>query len=291
VFKRSKPKSPVTKLNNYSYYKSTSNTSSNRRITANKGLFRFAKTLKPHISIFRLLIILLGVVIVGYLLSVDIKPIIRFTSTGVNARSTDLYRSESQAIIGRSIFNRSKLTFDYRSVEEELLRSFPEIEKARISFDVVGRKPVIQIYMHKPTYLFQTNGTSWAIDDRGVAIGRRDDLKDSFTGSLAIVTDELGADVEIGDTLISPPEITFLTSVIKLLNKQQVVLESIYIPLSPKQIDLVVKGEGWRYKLNSNGKPTLQAGSLLAARETLKSNGNTPSEYVDLRVTEKVYWK
>lgn len=289
--KRSRPSRPKsTKLNTYFYYK-TSKSPSRGRALGSRGLLHFAKALAPRISIFRLLTIVFGLVIVGFILSVDTKPIIRFTSSGVNARDTDLYRNESQAIIKQSIFNRSKLTFDYRDVEEELKSSFPEIENIRVSFDIIGRRPVIQMNMHKPTYLFQTSSISWAIDNRGVAIGRADDLKESFTGSLATIADELGADVEIGDTLISSSEIAFLTSVIELLSKQGAIVEAIYIPLSPKQIDIVLRDEGWRYKLNSEGESTFQAGTVLASRATLKANGDIPMEYIDLRVAEKVYWK
>ena len=287
MFRRRKQRDQTTKLNTYSYYK-TNGSGGSKKDSTKRGLSRFARAVKPHFSVFRMVVVLSGLISVGFLLSVETTPIIRFTSPGVNARDTDIYRSGAQGIIKSSVFNRSKLTFDYRGVEESLKTKFPEIETISISFDVIGRKPVIQMFMHKPTYLFSTNGTSWAIDDRGVAIGRQNDLKESFTGSLDTITDEIGVQASIGDTLISPLQVTFLTAMIDLLSKQQAVVEAIYIPLNPKQIDIVVRGEGWRYKLNSESTVTSQANQLSGYTS---ANGNTPSEYVDVRVPEKVYWR
>lgn len=225
------------------------------------------------------------------MLSAETDPIIRFSSSEVNARDTSLYRSESQKIIGGSIFNRSKILFDYQSVEEDIKARFPEVESLRISFDLIGRKPVIQLQMQEPAYLYQANGATWVIDTRGIALGLRSDLKDAYAASLHTIVDEGSSSGEIGKTLMSSQQVNFLSTVISLLEKQQVVISGIYVPQNPKQLDLVVAGGEWRYKLSTVEQATSQAGTLIAARATLAANGNTPTEYVDLRSGEKVYWK
>lgn len=289
--RRKRREQTAAKLNTYSYYRTSNTSRGNPKDPAKQGVSRLLRAVRPHFSVFRVLVVATGVLFAFLLLSADTTPIIRFTSSGVNARDTDLYRSGSKDVIESSIFNRTKLTFDYRGVEEALKVKFPEIESFSISFDVIGRKPVVRMSIHKPTYLFSSNGTSWAIDDRGVAIGRQEDLKDSFTSPLLTITDELGTKADIGDTLISPSQVSFLTKLVALLSKQQAIVEAIYVPLGPKQLDIILRDESWRYKLNSEGDPTLQAGTILAARATLTANRATPSEYVDIRVPEKVYWK
>jgi hypothetical protein len=168
---------------------------------------------------------------------------------------------------------------------------FPEIASLKVSFDLIGRKPVLQLQIQKPAYLYQTGSSIWVIDNRGIALGLSGDLKDSYAASLRTVVDEGFSNGEIGKALMSSQQINFLSTVIGLLEKQQVVINNIYMPQNPKQIDLVVAGNGWRYKLSTVEQATAQAGALIAARATLAANGYVPSEYVDLRSGEKVYWK
>lgn len=288
---REKRKLVTPKLSTYSYYKSQVNTESRSKTSRSGTLVRVIRSIRSRLSFFRLIIFFGILAVIGYMLSAETDPIIRFSSSEVNARDTSLYRSESQKIIGGSIFNRSKILFDYQSVEEDIKVRFPEVESLRISFDLIGRKPVIQLQMQEPAYLYQANGATWVIDTRGIALGLRSDLKDAYAASLHTIVDEGSSSGEIGKTLMSSQQVNFLSTVISLLEKQQVVISGIYVPQNPKQLDLVVAGGEWRYKLSTVEQATSQAGTLIAARTTLAANGNTPTEYVDLRSGEKVYWK
>ncbi len=288
---REKRKLVTPKLSTYSYYKSQVNTESRSKTSRSGTLIRVIRSIRSRLSFFRLIIFFCILAVIGYMLSAETDPIIRFSSSEVNARDTSLYRSESQKIIGGSIFNRSKILFDYQSVEEDIKARFPEVESLRISFDLIGRKPVIQLQMQEPAYLYQANGATWVIDTRGIALGLRSDLKDAYAASLHTIVDEGSSSGEIGKTLMSSQQVNFLSTVISLLEKQQVVISGIYVPQNPKQLDLVVAGGEWRYKLSTVEQATSQAGTLIAARATLAANGNTPTEYVDLRSGEKVYWK
>lgn len=274
----------------YSYYKTKNLEPSNK----SKGLFKARRSLKllgAKLSVFRILVVIFGALLLLYLLSATTDPIVRFSSTGTNARDTSIYREQIQEILKSSIFNRSKLLFDYRGVEKSIKADFPEIETVQISFDLVGRRPVMKLLTLEPTYIFQTNGLAWVVDRRGVAIGLQSDLKDSFTAQLSTIIDEVGTNAVVGTTLMSTKQTEFLGSVLQILEKQLVVVTDIYLPGSPKEIDIKVASDSWRYKLNIDEKPSGQAGTLIAAQATLKQNGNTPTEYVDLRTSEKVFWK
>lgn len=292
MLKKSRKNGGQTRLSTYSYYKSPINNGDKRINNARSGvLLRTYRFLRHKLSFFRLVVFLGVIAVFIFLLSAETDPIIRFASNEVNARDTSLYRSEAQKLIKKSIFNRSKLLFDYQGVEADIRTRFPEVESVKISFDIVGRKPVIQLQMQEPAYLYQTKGLTWVIDTRGIALGQRSDLKTSYTEALHTIIDEGQSDGDVGKALMSTQQVDFLSSVIKLLEKQQRVISEIFIPLNPKQIDITVVGDSWRYKLSTVEQATNQAGTLLAARATLRANGNTPTEYVDIRSGEKVYWK
>ena len=280
------------RVSSYSYYKSPSANTGNSSRTERSGVvLRSIRLIRSKVSFLRLIIALALLIIIIFLLSAENDPIIRFSTSEVNARDTSVYRSEIKQIISRSVFNRSKLLFDYRSVEDDIKLRFPEIESLNISFDIVGRKPVVRIQIQEPAYLYQASNLTWVIDTRGIALGQKSDLKESYIASLYTIIDEGTTEGETGKALISSQQVEYLNVVVDLLEKKQITVENIYIPLNPKQIDLTIKAENWRYKLSTEEQATNQAGTLIAARETLLVNGNTPTEYVDIRSGEKVYWK
>lgn len=289
-FRKKPDNSP--RASRYSYYKS-SKTDLNRKTPArntNKAT-RFLRYMIQRMSIFRILVVLTGLTLSLYLMNASTDPIVRFSLSSASARETSVYRQQIQYILKGSLFNHSKLLFDYRGVEESIKQEFPEIEAVEISFDLVGRRPVIKLFMLKPAYIFQTNGLAWVIDQRGIAIGLQSELRGSFTLSLQTITDEVGSSAAIGTVLMSSKQTNFLRSVIELLEKQQVVVTDVFVPGSPKELDLKIASDSWRYKLNIEEKPSTQAGTLLAAQATLILNGDVPVEYVDIRTSEKVYWR
>lgn len=290
VFRKSPNRSP--KINPYSYYKSSVTDQNKNRKTIKKNTpGRLLWRVVHGTSLTRILIVLIGIGLGLYLMSASTDPIVRFSTSDVIARDASTYRSQIHNIIQKSIFNRSKLLFDYRGVESSIKEQFPEIGSAQISFDLVGRRPVVKIQILKPAYIFQTNGLFWVIDTRGVSIGLQSELNEAYTSSLQTVIDEVGTNAVVGTALMSAKQTNFLTSIILLLEKQLVIVEEVYIPPNPKEIDIRVASDIWRYKLSIDEPPAEQAGTLLASRATLKLNNDIPSEYVDLRTSEKVFWK
>lgn len=277
-------------VNPYRYFKSSYVAKNNKAVAKHKlkGLSWFSRS---NVSFLRILVVLAGFGLTVYLFSATTDPIVRFSSTGTNARETTIYRQQIQKILKKSLFNRSKLLFDYRGVERSIKAEFPELESVQISFDLIGRRPVTKLITLEPAYIFQTNGLAWVVDERGIAIGLQSDLKESFTASLETITDEVGTNAAIGSSLMSLKQTNFLSSMYKLLEKQLVVITEVFLPGSPKELDIKVAGDSWRYKLNIDEQPAGQAGTLLAAQQTFKSNNLTPTEYVDLRTSEKVFWK
>lgn len=291
MFKKNKETKNTSRLKAYSYYGSGTRKDHTTSVDRH-GKQVIARITRTHLSFTKICIVLLGLIAFGFISSVESTPIIRFSSSGVNPRDTEDYRKGATEIIKSTVFNKSKLTFDYKKAEEDIKKKYPEVESVSITFDLVGRKPVFQMQIHSPAYLYEVLGVRWVIDNRGIAIGRQEDLKESFTESLKTIIDESrDNNIKIGETLLAPSIVTYISTLENVLSKQLTVVESIYIPITPKEVDLVIRGENWRYKLNSEGEVTIQAGTLLAARATFNADGVVPIDYVDLRVPEKVFWK
>lgn len=274
----------------YSYYGNSrsSNVEEERGSPANP-FGRFIRGLR-RISFSRALVVLAVVIVLGILLSANTSPIIRLSHEDTTARSADAYRDETERILKSSVLNRTKVTFDYTGVEEELKKSFPEVEDARVTFDVFGRRPVVQLALYSPSFRVDSNGAVWVVDSRGVSIGKQEDMGKDLT-TLPLVKDEIGLAKEPGTSLMSPGEVTFLASVLDILAEKSLSVSGIFIPRTPKELDIQLAGEGFRYRLNTDEKAGEQAGALLAARDTLSGRSEVPVEYVDLRPGEKIFWK
>ncbi len=280
------------KLNVYSYYGSTKKSPSKRSRGSKNRLARFWRTLRS-ISLVRIALVLVGVVAIATVLSVNANPIVRFEEGVLPLHAAEVYRTTTSKVIKSSIFNRSKLTFDYSGVENKLKSEMPEITDVSISFDLVGRSPVVSLSLQPPTYRVKSAGKIWVIDNRGVVIAP-ESTTDRDLSPLPLITDEIGlvlSDESIGKSLLSPGEVEFLGQVMASLKSVNITPDYVYIPATLREIDIQLSGESWRYKLNTSEQGRDQAGALLAARETLSKSGQTPTEYVDLRAGEKVFWR
>lgn len=241
----------------------------------------------PRFLGFRWLILIAGLFIIGWLSVASSQPIVRIAETEVPINTLDSYTEASAKIIRSNIFNHTKVSFDYLGFERDMMTQFPEISSVSTSFALIGDKPVVRLSFHKPAILVTSLGRTWIVDDRGVAIAKYTDKM----SNLPKLIDEIGVTVEAGQSVISSKDVEFVLDLHKVATEKGIIIDKFTTPQIPKQINVSVAGEGYYTKFNLNEDSAGQIGTWLVSREQLKSLNQTPSEYIDVRATEKVYWK
>lgn len=235
----------------------------------------------------RWIVVISALVVIVFILIASNTPIIRIASDEVPISTTTEYGSTATSLIKSSVLNRTKLTFDYLGFELKMKERHPEIASVDTSFALVGSKPVVRLSFYSPVLRVLSNGKSWLVDSRGVAIATTRDIDNK----LAQITDEIGVAKELGDAVISGDDVEFILTISRVAKEKGINIDKYTTPIIPKQLDVRVVGEQYYTKFNLNEDPKEQVGAWLIAREKLTSLGQTPVEYIDLRASEKVYWK
>lgn len=249
------------------------------------------KNKKNKIPKFQLMtrwIVVLAVVLgIGWLLSASTNPIVRIGENEVIIKNQSDYEETAKQFIKSTPLNRSKLTFDYLGFELKMKDKYTEISTVETSFALVGNRPVVRLKFHEPIIIVESLGKRWLVDKRGVALSEVS-TKDS---TMPLLTDEIGLANEVGDYLLSSGDVEFILFLHKTAKEKGIGIEKYTTPLILKQLNVQVAGEGYYTKFNLSENKREQVGAWLVARDQLNKLGQTPSEYLDVRASEKVFWK
>lgn len=235
----------------------------------------------------RWLVVISIVMIISALTFASSSPIVRISSDEVPILPQSDYEQSAITFIKSSLLNHTKLTFDYLGFELNMKEKHPEIASVNTSFALVGSRPVIRLSFYKPVIRVTSLGKTWLVDSRGMAIAssQTDDKK------LPAVIDEIGVAKELGDAVISASDVNFILTLENIAKEKGINIDKYTTPAIPKQLDVRVVGEQYYTKFNLDEDSKEQAGAWLVAREKLLSIGQIPAEYLDLRASEKVFWR
>jgi len=206
--------------------------------------------------------------------------------------STDRYEKEAQKILARSITNRSKLLINTNKVADELHKAFPELGDMTVIIPLIDRRLIVQAQPVPPAVVLSVprNG-AFVVDAKGRVIAHARDVDSSVRDSLPQVRDESGLEVEVGRAALPESDISFIREVYGQLAAKQVVVDAFVLPTASKELHLQVKGKPYYVKFDMQGEGRQQAGTYLAVKDKLEKDGVTPAEYIDVRVSEKTFYK
>ena len=202
-----------------------------------------------------------------------------------------IYQRAAAQLFASSFMNGNKVTVDAAGIGVALKRQFPELGVASVSLPLFGHRPVVYI---APTdirlRLRVVTGKVYNIDGNGRAIGE-------VSGSaqyldLPLVEDQSGASVTIGRPVLSSDTVTFVRTVAFQVQQQHLVVSKFTLPSGESELDLYVSGQPYYVKFNlADASALQQVGSFLAVRHHLAGEGKAPTQYIDVRLTGRAYYK
>lgn len=236
----------------------------------------------------------LAVVSVLYALSLSNNPkiLIGSTASGENLlRDDKVYHDSVSQILKKSVFNNTKLTIDTNSVANQIQAKFPEIQQATVTLPIVGRRPIIGIDPAEPTLVILTkNSGSFIVGADGRALINTSQVHAKHL-NLPTVQDDSGISVEQGKEALPKEYVVFMTTIISQLHVKRLVIFKMQLPTTPNELTIQISGQKYFTKYNLAGDARLQVGTYLAVKDKLASQNITPSEYIDVRVPERAYYK
>lgn len=210
---------------------------------------------------------------------------------GTIARSESAYQDGLKDIWSKSIFNHSKVTIQTEQLSQTIKQRFPELASADIELPLLGQLPNVVLTPAEPVILLVTQNGVFYLGADGKTLARTDQVTANALGGLPTVRDDSGLVPEPGKNGLPKQTITTVIKLLRLSASANIDVESLSLPISPNEIDLLAKGTTYTVRFALDQDPRQGIGALLALRDKFKSDNISPSSYLDLRVPDKAFYK
>lgn len=184
---------------------------------------------------------------------------------------------------------------DSTALETKLLRQFPEIERISFSSSApFGNALNADVRFRKPVFSWKdASNTEQLVDKNGVLFAKNLDPGVN-TAKLIKIEDQSGVVLESGSPVLT-------TQLVQLIGQLHAKLQSLYgkdakvsrviIPVSTREVQVQVDGQPYLIKFSSVRDLDQQVGELNSLVAHLKSKNITPTQYIDIRLEHKAFYK
>ena len=204
------------------------------------------------------------------------------------------YQAAANHLLARSIWNQNKVTVDTGQISRQLLAQFPELATVSVTIPLLTHRPIIYIEPAQPVIIIQspTEG-SFVLNTNGKAL-----LKNTANpliagqSALPVVTDLSGLNLVLGHQVLPANNISFVQTIVGELAAKHYSVASMTLPPAASELDVKLVGQAYSIKFNlENNDPRQQVGTFLATITQLQSQHITPSQYIDVRVDGRAFYK
>lgn len=210
-------------------------------------------------------------------------------ASSVAAQRVASYTAAANALLQGSLLNRTKLTLDGNGISHAMLQQFPELTNVEVAAPLIGNRPVVYIKPAQAAYNLQTDQGVYSMDAHGFVLAKL-----TSSSSDLIVLKESSSRVPVpGKQYLATSIVEFCQNVAYQLQKAGgKTIHHIDLPAAqPYEADVYLVGTPYRIKFNLRENAVQQSGAALAVLQKLGKGGGQPSEYLDVRVPGRVYYK
>jgi hypothetical protein len=276
----------------FSYYSSRRSEQTPRYENESKWYRWQKETLKlwGNATVLVALVLTLVAVLYGGTLSQEPKLTVT-PSDYMTYRQKQQYTDEIKNALSQDIFSSIKLTFRKKQLTDQIYRLFPETKSVAITIPIVGRRPLVDIVLYRPVAVLSTSTKSYIIDESGRVI--IDAEASAQNNSLPRISDLSGLPIVVGAPYIPSEELTFIDQFNKQLQSKGVSVSRVELPAIAKEVHFYV-GDNTPVLVKASlvGDPRMEAGSTIALLKEIQAGRVAkPSEYIDVRVEDRVFYK
>lgn len=240
--------------------------------------------------------ILLAVVAVSQLVLTSNPKVVILSSTSNSTlflQSTATYHDEAQRLFQQSISNQNKLTVDASGISATLKAKYPELSDVSVALPVIGNQPIVYIQPSEPSFVLSANGGSYVLDSTGRALANAQQVPAHNVASLPAITDQSGLLPQVGAGVLPSTSVMFMQTVLAQLKAQHISVRQIVLPHAAFEVDMYITGKPYYVKFNMQDAAGAQqqAGAYVAVAQHLVSRNITPTQYIDVRIDGRAYYK
>lgn len=206
---------------------------------------------------------------------------------------TAVYQQAATKLFAKSLGNRNKLTVDAAGISESLKTQFPELSDVSVTLPILGSQPVVYVQPFDPSFILTAGSGRFVLDSTGRALADANSLSQLASAHLPSITDQSGLQPRVGSAALPSSNISFIQTVLAQLNAKHFNVQRIVLPPAASEVDMYIGGKQYFVKFNLQDQQGAlqQAGAFMAVAHHLESKGEMPSQYIDVRIDGRAYYK
>jgi len=233
-----------------------------------------------------------AVIIVSLILllvySLIIRPNAKVEVNSELFHSASVYQDATNKIL-KGIKDSNKITFSEQDVTSKLQKQFPEITSTDVELPIVSQTPVVHLKIASPSFVLNNQGHSYIVDSDGVAVA--DAANFPKASGLVRVEDQSGFSAKLGQQVLTADGVNFINTIVKQSKRANVPISTLTLPNLAQELDLRTSDRPYYVKFYLGGDPLLESGQFLASRHQFDTTNTQPAEYLDVRVSGKIFYK
>lgn len=261
------------------------------RTTAyNEDAISHRKRLRLGDSWFVIVCSIVGIAAVLYSATLDTVP--HVVVQGQSFRSAAEYQKLVGSEFNNDARNKFKPTLQVASLESAIRKQIPEASQVTVSSSLLGHRPNVKIFTDSPVAIFnQPGSTDLLLSNRGRLLLPSATTTLDING-LPLIQNQTGVKGEAGQQFMRPDEAVAFSRLLAQF-KADNSTPIFTLSLTPHELLARESGRGLAYdeRFLLNEDITLQYGALRATQNKLTSTSQVISEYIDVRLVERVFYK
>lgn len=237
------------------------------------------------------LVLLSLIAVVSLFQNPDPKVIVSGSKLSRNSlQASAIYQEAAKTALRDDFFSWFKPSVDSSAVDSKLRSQFPELAVASLQVPLLGFQPKLVIEAYEPSMVVIGNGGSFALDETGTALFASSQLPADVRDKLPLITDNSGLKISAGTDVLPQSDMLFIRQILAYLKAADVKWQDLTLPAAAYEFDVRVSdGYYVKFAMEGGADARQQVGSFLAVRQKL--SGDKPKEYIDVRVSERAYYK
>lgn len=299
---RRTPPAPATQGRAFSYYANRSQSELNvgREAAADRSDARRMpgrlRTLGIRSGWLALAVIVSGVVVYQMQLSSDVKVMSLVPASDAPfLRDTAQYGAAASKLIDGSATNRNKLTINTGGIATALRQQFPELQSVTVTLPIIGDRPTVFVRPADPSMVLVSGGDTFVIDQQGRALSATTSASQLERLKIPTVTDQSQLRYKLGEQALPRSITTFIQTVSRQLHAQNAEVRAMTLPAVASELDVYLADTPYYIKYNLHDTDEraaeIQTGTYFAVSRHLAAKRIVPTQYVDVRLQGRAYYK
>ncbi len=308
MFRRNKKTTPVqprrssvtlrndSQMGLYNYHNKKTNADQDSLPTKTGKRYSINGPFQKVISGFVLFIIALVIINILYI-SPNPKVIILNNNVKLAQVYNSIYGKDLYGFVqnqlSSSILNNNKLFINLSGISKKIRSNYPVFNVVNMSDGLISHQVTVTLLSEDPSfYIVSKDSGNYVLDQNGVAILKYNSPLNQIGLNLATIQDHRNISYKIGSLVLSSSEVNFINTILTQFKLKKYSVTGISINAEGQELDINLKNINYYIKFNlATNDPDIQIGSYFATANYLKNNNISPSQYVDVRLEGRVYYK